>query len=157
LFVPEADITVNRIRYFGIGSTTTIYRCAIYRLSGLARLTSELAFSTAADTWGSAGSALNISLTKNTAYFMACSVNATSTTAGIAAIGGTTTATTGRVATAPAALPGSLALGATAYLDSFQFQFAVTTGALPATAASLAAPAAWTGGMPAFWLDSADV
>lgn len=33
---------------------------------------------------------------------------------------------------------------------------AVTTGALPDPAATLAAPAAWTGGMPAIWLDSAD-
>lgn len=33
-------------------------------------------------------------------------------------------------------------------------QFAVTTGALPATAATLAIQAAWTGGMPAFFLDN---
>jgi hypothetical protein len=157
LFIPEADITVNRIRYFGLGTTTNVYRCALYRLSDRARLTAELSFTTAADTWGSAGSALNVSLLKNTAYFIACSVNATSTTQGIAAYTGTTTATTGRVLTAPGSLPGSLALGGTAYLDSFLFHFAVSTGALPAPAATLAAPAAWTGGMPAFWLDSADV
>lgn len=156
-FMLPFDLTVNRIRAFGVGATTTTYRVALYRMSDLARLTAELAFSTAVDTWVSIGTTLNVSLAKDTMYFIACSVNATGTTAGLTAFGGTTAATTGRVNTAPAALPGSMALGATNYMSHFQFQFAVTTGALPDPAAALSAPAAWTGGMPAFWLDSADV
>jgi hypothetical protein len=108
------------------------------------------------DTWVSIGSNLNVSLVKDTMYFIAVSVNATGTTAGLTCMGGTTAATTGRVNTIPASLPGSMALGATNYLNHFQFQFAVSTGALPNPAATLAAPAAWTGGMPAFWLDAAD-
>lgn len=156
-FMLPFDLTVNRIRAFGVGATTNVYRVALYRMSDLARLTAELAFSTAVDTWVSIGSALNVTLSKNVCYFLACSVNATGTTAGLTCMGGTTAATTGRINTAPANLPGSLALGSTSYHGGFQFQFAVSTGALPNPAATLAAPAAWTGGMPAFWLDSADV
>jgi hypothetical protein len=154
-FMLPADMTVNRIRAFGVGATTNVYRVALYRYSDLARLTNELAFTTAVDTWVSIGSALGVSLTKDTLYFIACSVNATGTTAGLTCMGGTTAATTGRVNTAPGSLPGSLAMSGYK-MDHFQFQFAVTTGALPNPAAALAAPAAWTGGMPAFWIDSVD-
>lgn len=40
------------------------------------------------------------------------------------------------------------------YMVGYFFQFAVTTGALPATALTPVASAAWAGGMPAFWLDN---
>lgn len=156
-FMLPFDLTVNRIRAYGVGATTTVYRVALYRMSDLARLTSELAFTTASATWVSIGSALAVSLSKDTMYFIACSVNATGTTAGCSAFGGTVAATTGQVATVPASLPGSMALGSTNYMSDYQFQFAVTTGALPNPAATLAAQAAWTGGCPAFWLDTADV
>lgn len=156
LFIPPADITVDRIRCYGVGAVTTTYRVAIYRLSDLARLTAELAFTTAANTWANIGSNLNLSLTAGTVYFAACAVNATGTTAGVGCLGGTVAATTGQIATAPDSLPGSLAAGS-GYLSSYFFQFAVSTGALPATAATLAAQAAWTGGMPLFFLDVADV
>ncbi len=155
-FMLPETLVCNRIRAFGVGVTTSIYRVALYRMSDLARLTAETAFSTAVDTWVSIGSALNVTLTKNVLYFIAVSVNATGTTAGLTCMGGTTAATTGRVNTTPGALPGSLAMPSAGALSSFQFQFAVTTGALPNPAATLAAPAAWTGGMPAFWLDSVD-
>lgn len=154
-FILPYDLTVNRIRAFGVGATTSVYRVALYRYSDLARLTAELAFSTAVDTWVSIGSALNVTLLKDTVYFIACSVNATGTTAGLTCMGGTTAATTGRVNTAPGSLPGNLAMGSSK-MSHFQFQFAVTTGALPNPAAALSAPAAWTGGMPAFWLDNSD-
>jgi len=148
-----ADLVVNKIRFYGVGITTNVYRCAIYRYSTLARLTNELAFSTAAATWGAAGSALNLTLTKDVLYFIAVSVNATGTTAGLAAIGGTVAATTGQIATAPQSLPGNLDMDANK-LGGYQAQFAVTAGALPATAPAMAAQAAWTGGMPAFFLDN---
>lgn len=156
LFIPPSDITINRIRCYGVGATTNVYRVAIYRLSDLARLTAELAFSTTGGAWANIGSALNVSLLKDVPYFVACAVNATGTTAGVGAIGGTITSTTGQVAIAPDSLPGSLA-ASSGYLGAYFFQFAVTSGALPATAPTLAAQAAWTGGMPAFWLDTADV
>ena len=150
--LPSA-LTVNKIRFFGVGATTNVYRVAIYRYSDLARLTAEIAVTTAANTWGAAGAGLALSLVAETLYFIAVSVNATGTTAGLVAFGGTTAATTGQIATAPQSLPGNLDMDA-GFLDGFQAQFAVTTGALPATAPTLAAPAAWTGGMPAFWLDN---
>lgn len=155
LFCLPFDLTVNRIRCFGVGATTNVYRCAIYRYSDLARLTAEHAFTTAVDTWVNIDTGA-ISLSKDTPYFIACSVNATGTTAGVVCMGTTVAATTGRINTAPGSLPGSMAIGS-GYMGHFQFQFAVTTGALPNPAAAPAAQAAWTGGMPAFWLDSADV
>lgn len=155
-FMLPFDMTVNRIRAYGVGATTSVYRVAIYRMSDLARLTAELAFTTASSTWVSIGSALNVSLAKDTLYFIACAVNATGTTPGVACMGTTVAATTGQINTIPASLPGSLAQGATNYASGNLFQFAVSTGALPNPAATLAAQATWTGGMPAFWLDSAD-
>lgn len=154
LFCLPFDLTVNRIRWYGVGATTNVFRVALYRLSDLARLTAEHAFTTAVDTWGNVDTGA-VALTKDTCYFIACSVNATGTTAGPVCMGTTVAATTGRINTVPASLPGSMALGS-GYLGSYQFQFAVTTGALPNPAATLAAQAAWTGGMPAFWLDSVD-
>lgn len=148
------DLTLNTLRYYGVGATTSIYRAAIYRYSDLARLTSELAFTTSANAWGTIGSSLNLSLTRGTLYFLAVAVNSTGTTAGVMCMGATTAATTGQIQTAPGSLPGSLAL-TSGYLSTYFFQFAVTSGALPATAATLAAMAAWTGGMPAVWLDNA--
>lgn len=154
LFRPPQDITINTIRYYGVGSTTSVYRVAIYRLSDLARLTAESAFTTTASTWGVAASSLSLTLTGGADYFIACSVNATGTTAGVACLGGTVAATTGQIATAPGSLPGSLATSS-GYLAGYFFQFAVATGALPDPAATLAAQAAWTGGMPCFFLDAA--
>lgn len=155
-FMLPADLTFNRIRAYGVGATTNVFRVAVYRMSDLARLTAELAFTTVANTWVSIGSALNVTLAKDVSYFVACSVNTTGTTPGPVCFGGSVAATTGQVQSTPAALPGSLALGATNYLNTFQFQFAVTTGALPNPAPTLVLPAAWTGGCPAFWLDSSD-
>jgi hypothetical protein len=154
-FVPPANITINRIRFFGVGATTNVYRVAIYNGDTLARLTAELAFTTAANTWGTAGSALNLSLTADQLYFIAVSVNATGTTAGILAFTPTVAATTGQMTVLPKSFPGSLDIDSK-YITGAFAQFAVTTGALPTTAATIATQAAWTGGMPAFWLDSND-
>jgi hypothetical protein len=153
-FRPDADITVNTIRFYGVGATTNVYRCAIYRYSDLARLTAELPFSTAAATWGVAGSGLGLALSAGVNYFLAVSVNATGTTAGISALGTTVAATTGQIATAPNALPGNLQMSL-GYFYGYRFQFAVSTGALPNPANALVGQATWTGGMPAFFLDAA--
>lgn len=155
-FILPYDLTFNRIRAYCVGATTTIYRVAIYRMSDRARITAELPFTTIANQWVSIGSALNVTLAKDVCYFAACAVNTTGTTAGPLAFGGTTTATTGQIQSTPAALPGNLSMGADNRLSSYQFQFAVTTGALPNPAATLALPAAWTGGMPGFFVDSSD-
>jgi hypothetical protein len=144
------DLTVASIRWYGVGATTNVFRVALYRLSDLARLMPGTAITTVANAWG-AVTGLSVALARDETYFLACSVNATGTVAGPAAFGGTIAAATGQIQSAPSALPGSLATK----LGGYQFQFAVTTGALPDPAPALAAQAAWTGGMPAFFLDSA--
>ena len=154
-FRPPANITVNRIRFYGVNNTTNVYRVAIYNADTLARLTSELAFTTAATTWGTAGSALNLTLTAGQLYFIAVAVNATGTTAGVLCMGPTVAASTGQIAVLPKNYPGSLDIDS-GYIMGAYAQFAVTSGALPATAATITTQAAWTGGFPAFWLDSND-
>jgi hypothetical protein len=151
-FRPPANITVNKIRGFGVGATTNVYRTAIYRASDLARLTAELPFTTVAQAWFAAGSGLNLALVAGTLYFIAVSVNATGTTAGCLCF----TATTGRIGVLPASWPGNLDIDlATPIIEPRALaQFTVTSGALPATAGTIAAQAAWTGGMPALLLDA---
>jgi len=154
-FCVQQAITVARLRWYGIGAVTSIYTIALYRLSDLARITNAFTITTAANAWGSQQVSPGVTLSANTTYFVAVSANTTGTTAGLAAWGNTTTATTGQIQSTPSALPGSMAIGT--YMCSYLFQFAVTAGALPATAATLALASAWTGGMPAIWLDAADV
>lgn len=152
-FTLPFDLVVNKIRFFGIAITTSVYRVALYNGTTFARLMAETALTTAAATWGAAGSSLNVSLVKDQPYFIAVSVNATGTTAGLASVGTTATATTGTVGVAMTAWPGNMDsdLG---FMNGGWGQFAVTTGALPDPAATIAAQAAWTGGFPAFWLDN---
>lgn len=151
-FKLDTQLIVNKIRFFGVGATSNIYRVAIYRLSDLARLTNELAFTTVAQAWGAAGSALNLTLIANTIYFIAVAVNATGTTAGCLCHSGTT----GRIGVLPTSWPGNLDIDmASPKIDALGFcQFAVASGALPNPAATLVAQVAWTGGMPAFLLDN---
>jgi hypothetical protein len=152
-FRPPANITVNKIRAFGVGATTNIYRCAIYATpAGGARLTSELVFSTTAQAWVAIGSGIGLTLTAGTLYAILVSVNATGTTAGCACL----SSTTGRLGVLPASWPGNLDIDmASPIIDPVAlFQCAVSTGALPTTLPTIAAQGAWTGGMPAFFLDA---
>jgi hypothetical protein len=151
-FRPPANITVNKFRFFGVGATTG-FRTAIYNGDTLARLTAELAITTAAQTWGSVGDNLNLTLVKNQLYFIAVSVIATGTTAGILAMSATNAATTGQIGVLPKSWPGNLGVDL-GYMDGAFAQFAVTSGALPTTAPTIAAPAVWTGGMPLIFLDN---
>jgi hypothetical protein len=152
-FILPADMTVNTIRYWGVGATTNIYRVALYKYSDLSRLMAETAFTTAANSWGAiGGGTLNISLLAGIVYFIAVSVNTTGTTAGIRSF---TVAPAGGdwLTTLPSARPGNLDIDSGLFAGALG-QFAVTTGALPNPAATLAVAGAWTGGMPAFFLDS---
>lgn len=151
-FRPAHALAANTLRWYGVGATTGLYRFAIYRWSDLARLTDEITVNTAVNTWGAATLAATLNLNAGELYFLAASAANTGTTAGVAANGGTVAATTGQIATAPGALPGNIA---PANLTSFRFQFATTSGALPATAGTPVAQANWTGGMPAIFLDAA--
>jgi hypothetical protein len=149
------DLTVNKIRFYGVGATTGIYRVAIYRYSTLARLAVVNDFNTVANAWGAAGSALGLALSAGVLYFIAVAVDSTGTTAGIQAMGTTLAAATGQIQSAPQSLPGNLDADAD-FLTGYEFQFAVTAGALPDPAPALAAQAAWAGGMPAFFLDNSN-
>jgi hypothetical protein len=150
------NLTVNKIRFFGIGAHTNVMRVAIYRYSDLARLTTELAMTTSVDTWGSVGNNLGLTLTKGVQYFIAAAVNATSTTAAVACFT-TAVATTaaGRMLIAPGSLPGHLDMDS-GFFSGMLAQFAVSSGALPDPAATLAGQGGWSGGMPAFWLDNSN-
>jgi hypothetical protein len=164
VFTVPANITVNRLRAYGVGATTSVYRVALYDFHTTTRLMAETAFSTTAGAWVSIGATLGVTLTKDRTYCVAVSVNATGTTAGCQCFGTTTTTTTGNIGSSPANLPGSMALSTGdnpgTYLLNFQnsylFQFAVSTGALPTPAAQFVPAVAWTGGMPAIWVDSSD-
>lgn len=153
LFRPAYDITVNRLRWYGVGAVTSIYTLAIYQWPTLARISEQFTITTAASTWGSVAPASAFTLTAGALYFLAVSANTTGTTAGIGSLGGTVAAATGQLATIPGSLPGNMDMDSS-ILSSYRFQFAVTAGAMPATAATPAAQAAWTGGMPMFWLDN---
>lgn len=155
LIVPPADITINNIRWYGVGATTNVYRIAIYRLSDLARLTSELVITTAANTWGVANVSGGLALTRGVPYFTAVAVNATGTTAGMMCSGAAVAAGTGLVAgSVPKSLPGNLDIDL-GFLTGFHFQFAVTSGALPDPANTPAGLTGTSGGHPALWLDNA--
>jgi hypothetical protein len=153
-FRPPANITVNTIRFFGVGATTGVYHIAIYATpAGGARLTDDLSPNTAAQTWGTAATGLGLALTAGTLYLIAVSVDTTGTTAGMHCL----SSTTGRIGVLPASWPGSLDIdAATPLIDPVAFcQFAVSTGVMPATLPTIVAQAAWTGGMPAIFLDNA--
>jgi len=147
-------LTVNKIRWYGVGAVSGIYHIAIYRDSDSQRLTGDLEITTAAATWGSI-SADGITLQADTLYFIAVSVDTTGTTAGILAMGPTQAATTGTMIL-PTNWPGNLDIDAASpkIAPAGFAQFAVTSGALPATAPARVNQAAWTGGMPAFFLDN---
>lgn len=152
LFRPDYSITPATLRWYGIGAVAGIYTAAIYRYSDLARVSDQWTLTTTANAWNSVAVGTSFSLTGGTLYFVAVSANTTGTTAGIGSVGTTVAAATGQIQAAPTALPGSLS---SSYISAYLFQFAVTAGAMPTTAATLAAQGAWTGGMPAFWLDAA--
>jgi len=153
-FMLPFALTVNTIRFWGIGVTTNIHTCALYRYSDLARLTASLTFSTAANAWGVAGSSLNVTLAANTLYFIAVGANATNGTVSIAAMNpGPVTNNPWRQAL-PSAWPGNLAAGA-GFIGTALGEFAVTAGAMPDPANTLAVQGTGTNGMPAFFLDNA--
>lgn len=156
-FVLPFDLTVNKLRYFSVGTVASAYSVAIYRFSDLARLTAQIDFDTpGVSQWAAAGSSLNLSLVKDTAYFLAVSVRATGGTAGVMSFTASSDATRPMALVLPSAGAGNLAIGSN-YVGGGQLgQFAVTTGALPTTAATLAVQGVWTGGMPGFFLDNSN-
>lgn len=157
-FMLPFDLVVNKIRFWSLASVSNAYSVAIYRFSDLARLTAQLDVNTpGTNQWGAAGSSLNLSLLANTLYFIAVSVRATGTTAGMGAFTIAGAANTPQRVVLPSAGAGNLAAGAGFGGGGGALgQFAVTAGALPNPAATLAVQAAWTGGMPGFFLDNSN-
>jgi hypothetical protein len=157
LFIPRTTITVSKIRWYGIYTTAnTSHHVAVYRLSDLARMAYLADFNTAADTWGSGS--FSCTLEAGVPYFVAMSVDTTLGNACILACGATVTQTSGQIKTVPTSLPGNLA-AASAYLDSYFFEFVVTNGVLPDPAGTLrywGQSGLLSGGMPAFWLDASN-
>lgn len=153
-FILQSDLVVNKIRFYGVGNNANIMRCAIYDADTLDRLTSELYFDTVATSWGFAGSSLNLTLNAGKLYLIAVAASATSTTAAVLSMGPNLGALTGQIQVLPKSYPGNLNLSSGYVCASF-CQFSLSSpGSLPTTASTIAFPAAWTGGMPAFWLDN---
>ena len=154
-FMLDTAITVNNIRWYGVGATTGIYRVAVYRNSDSVRMAVLNDFNTTANAWNNG--AFVCTLAANVLYFVAVAIDTTGTTAGIRAMTPTFIAATSLINLIPTSWPGNLAVTASK-VPPFAFcQFAVTAGALPATAPSRVVQAAWTGGMPAFFLDNNSV
>lgn len=152
-FRPSETIVVNKIRFFGVGAPgANVYRVRIYNADTLVAVTAQLTLTPAAQTWGSVAAG-PVTLVKDQLYIIAVTVNATGTTAGLLCIGGTISDTTGRIGVLPKSWPGNLDIDS-GYIDGAYAQFTVTTGALPDPAATIAAQAVWTGGMPLFFLDN---
>lgn len=154
-FSLDTAITVNKIRWYGVGAVSAIYHVAIYRNSDSARITADIEITTTANAWNSVAAG-GVTLAANTLYFIAVSADTTGTTAGIRAMTPTFIAATSLISALPTAWPGNLDIDAASpKIAPFGFaQFAVTAGALPATAPTRAVQAAWVGGMPAFFLDN---
>jgi hypothetical protein len=152
-FILPFDLVVNKIRFYGVGAVTTTYQIAIYKTSDLSRVTAQLSITTAANAFGSIAAG-PVTLTKDTSYFIAVSVNATGTTAGLACVGTTNGATLGQIQVAPTGWPGNMDVDGALMMNGGFGQFAVTSGALPNPAATIAAQGSWTGGFPALWLDN---
>lgn len=155
-FKTPAAITINRIRFYGVGiNTAGSYHVAIYNADTLVRLTADL---TVPATVASAFQSIDLTgaplaLAAGQLYFIAVSATTAGTVAGIGCFSPNVSATTGAVSVLPKNRPGNLNVDLP-YVSSGFAQFAVVTGILPAAAAALTAQPAWTGGFPAFWLDN---
>lgn len=151
LFTIPADILVGKIYFYGVGAVTGAYRLAIYNYSTKGQVLPQTTFNTTASTWNTITPGSSFNLYAGVLYVLAVAVSTTSTAAGVLAFGATMASTSGVIAVAPESWPTALR-PSSGYVCCALGQFAVTSGALPTTMPSLAAGAAWTGGMPAFWL-----
>jgi hypothetical protein len=149
-FTPPANITINRIRLFGVGSTTSLYKFAIYAVGiGNAKLWDSGTVTTAANTWLNLSAGLPITLTAGVRYWFCVTVVNTGTTAGFRS----PASPLGTVYWAADAVPlGSRSLNLPVYA-----QFTVASGVFPSTLPAIAAAAyaaGTTGSVPFAWLDN---
>jgi hypothetical protein len=148
MFRPPAAMSCVRVRLLGVGAVSSIYKFAIYPVgAGASRLWESGTVTSAANTWNAI--TCSFSLAANTNYWWCVTVTTTGTTAGFRS---------------PAAPTGTNMWGANAApLGNRSMglptcaQFAVTSGAFPATLPSVAAAAyagGTTGTVPFGYLDA---
>jgi len=149
-FTPPVDITVQRIRLFGIGATANLYKFAIYRVGvGSAKVWDSGTVTSAVNTWLNISAGLPITLTGGVKYWFCVTVVSTGTTAGFNSLGAPLGTTFWGADVAP--------LGARNLGLLVRAQFAVSTGVFPATLPAVAAAAyaaGTTGSVPFALLDS---
>lgn len=151
-FSLNAPLDVARIRWYGVDVVTGVYHVAVYRASDLVRMSDDHVITTTLFGWDSVASAFT--LTANTLYFVAVSVESSGNRDGIRAYTSSFNAATSLISGLPTTWPGNLGLAAGKLTGGAFAQFPVVAGALPAVAPLLVTQAAWIGGMPAFFLDA---
>lgn len=145
-YTSDEPITVNRVRWFGIGANT-VHRLSVYRLLDKVQVIAPLTLTMTADAWNSAAVS-SVRLAANTPYIVGFSATATGATAGIR-----TSGLPLLFPPLPTAAPGNLAVqyGGNRF---WYGQFAVTNGVMPATLPTLVRGTGWTAGLPLFFFDS---
>ncbi len=148
MFTPPANMTCIKVRLFGIGITTSLYKFAIYPVgTGSAKLWDSGTVTTAANTWLNV--VTNFALVAGTKYWFCVTAVATGTTAGFRSMPAPLGTTFWGANVAPI---GNRNLSIPVFV-----QFAVSTGVFPATLPAIAAAAysnGTTGTVPFALLDS---
>jgi len=149
-FRPKYDITVNKLRWYGKGSTTN-FRVAVYNGDTLARLHNALSITTSVDAWDS--TALSLTLTAGQLYFIAITSNTNSgATYGPAAF--TLKWNTNQINTLPKSWAGNLDADLAIHDAPMFGTFTLSSGVLPDPANTIAAVPTLTCGFPGFFLDN---
>jgi len=150
----KTAITVANIRWYGVNNTTAVYHIAIYRASDNVRMSSDNNPNTIVSSWNSIAD--SFTLAAGVLYYCVVSVDSAVSTAGIAGLGGSIAATTGAIQVLPTGWPGNLDIDiATPLVSPYAFaNTAVTLGVLPNPGNTPTAMTAWTGNMPAIFLDA---
>jgi len=148
-FTSPANITVNRVKMFGVGATSGLYKLAIYPVGLGSSKIWEATVNSAANTWMVYAGSGPFSLVAETKYWFCVTVTATGTTAGFRSLAAP-------LGTAFWSADNSVIGGRSFSLPVFA-QFAVTGGAFPATLPAIVAAAyaaGTTGSVPFALLDN---
>jgi hypothetical protein len=153
LYRAQYAITVNRVRLFGVGATTSLYKFAVYpRGTGAARLWESGTVTSVANAWLSISAATPFTLAANTDYWFCVTVANVGTTAGFRSPPAPISTNQFGADAAPL---GGRSMGLPVFV-----QFAVTAGAFPATLPAVAAAAysaAATGSVPFAFFDNSSI
>lgn len=148
MFTPPANMTCIKVRLFGVGVTTNLYKFAIYPVGvGSTKLWDSGTVTTAANTW--LNIVTNFNLTAGTQYWFCVTAVTTGTTAGFRSMPAPLGTNFWGANVAP--------VGARALSISVYVQFVVASGVFPGTLPAVAAAAyaaGTTGTVPFALLDS---